>query len=217
MSGENRLPVLAVEIRRAHADVQDAAKTAAQRAIDAGHALIEAKALLKHGTWLPWLRENCALSQRAAQLYMKIAKLGLESATVADLGLNAAAKVITLQYPDPFNEDDDQTLCEWRLYVLFQMRDGRRSTDAGHFCEWLRRNGWCSPSEWYGHDGDRYRTQLGLRPVPEKHRSAWFDFLDENRDRSAADVAQEVERLASEEPPQEPVKPKRRRRRKKLV
>ncbi len=35
----NRLPVLAVEIRRAHADVQEAAKTAAERALAAGAAL----------------------------------------------------------------------------------------------------------------------------------------------------------------------------------
>jgi hypothetical protein len=49
----NRLPILAEEIRKAHADVQEAAKTAAERAIEAGHALIEAKELLKHGEWLP--------------------------------------------------------------------------------------------------------------------------------------------------------------------
>ena len=56
--GSNRLPALAAEILKAHADVQDAAKTALERAIAAGHALIEAKALVKHGEWLPWLREN---------------------------------------------------------------------------------------------------------------------------------------------------------------
>jgi hypothetical protein len=44
MTGSNRLPTLAAEIRKAHADVQDAAKTAAQRAIEAGHALLEAYA-----------------------------------------------------------------------------------------------------------------------------------------------------------------------------
>ena len=48
----NRLPVLAAEIRRAHADVQEAATTAAERAIDAGHALVEAKVLCGHGEWL---------------------------------------------------------------------------------------------------------------------------------------------------------------------
>src|SRR5215831_1471661 len=92
--GSNRLPILAGEIRKAHAGVQDAAKTAAQRAIDAGHALIEAKELVGHGEWLPWLRENCALADRTARLYMQIARSGVNSATVADLGLQAAAKVI---------------------------------------------------------------------------------------------------------------------------
>jgi hypothetical protein len=51
----DRLPVLAAEIKRAHAGVEDAAKTAAERAIEAGAALLEAKALVKHGQWLPWL------------------------------------------------------------------------------------------------------------------------------------------------------------------
>ncbi len=49
----NRLPVLAEEIKRAHTGVMDAAKTAAERAIEAGHALIEAKSLVKHRQWLP--------------------------------------------------------------------------------------------------------------------------------------------------------------------
>jgi hypothetical protein len=83
----NRLPVLAAEIRRAHADVQDAAKTAAERAIAAGHTLIEAKQLVKHGEWLPWLKEHCELAERTAQTYMRIARSGMKSATVADLGL----------------------------------------------------------------------------------------------------------------------------------
>jgi hypothetical protein len=77
MTGSNRLPTLAAEIRKAHADVQDAAKTAAQRAIEAGHALLEAKGLVKHGEWLPWLREHCALADRTARLYIQIAKVGI--------------------------------------------------------------------------------------------------------------------------------------------
>lgn len=89
----DRLPVLAAKIRQAHNDVVDAASTAAERAIEAGHALVEAKHLVGHGKWLPWLKENCGMSERTCQLYMKIAKSGLESATVADLGMQAAAQV----------------------------------------------------------------------------------------------------------------------------
>ena len=99
--GSNRLPALAAEILKAHADVQDAAKTALERAIAAGHALIEAKALVKHGEWLPWLRENCtALSERSAQDYMRLAaheaKLGLANPQrAADLSIRDALEVIT--------------------------------------------------------------------------------------------------------------------------
>jgi hypothetical protein len=76
MEGGNRLPILAANIPRAHADVFAAAKTAAEHTINAGHALIEARGLLKHGEWLPWLSEHCALAERTAQLYMQIAKSG---------------------------------------------------------------------------------------------------------------------------------------------
>ena len=41
--GNNRLAVLAAEVTAAHAGVLAAAKTAAERAIEAGQALIEGK------------------------------------------------------------------------------------------------------------------------------------------------------------------------------
>ena len=212
-AGDNQLPVLAAEIRKAHADVQDAAKTAAERAIEAGHALIEAKALVKHGEWLPWLREHCALPERTAQVYMKIAGLGLKSATVAVLGLNAAAKTIMLQYPDPFADDPEDTLNEWRLWALFLMRHGVRNEYATHRCEWLRRNGWGAPSEWYSDDGGRYRKRFGMRTMPEEVKSEWASFLAANRNMSNDALDAEVVRITEAEPPEPPPKPTRKRRR----
>src|ERR1700710_1414021 len=103
MIESNRLPVLAAEIKRAHAGVLDAAKTAAERAIEAGRALTEAKALLRHGEWLPWLKEHCELLQPTAHFYIKITRLGLESATVADIGLRAAATAIGIIKDDSYN------------------------------------------------------------------------------------------------------------------
>lgn len=89
-AGNNRLPELAAAIRAAHSGVEGAARTAAERAIEAGHALIEAKELVSHGGWLRWLKEHCRLSERSAQLYMKLARSGLKSETVADVGLRKA-------------------------------------------------------------------------------------------------------------------------------
>jgi hypothetical protein len=98
MTSSNRLPVLAAEIMNYHAAAREAFGSAAEYAIKAGEALIEAKKLVEHGEWLPWLRDNCKLSERAAQLYMRIARHKDElakSATVADLSLRAAARAVS--------------------------------------------------------------------------------------------------------------------------
>ena len=197
----NRLPILASEIRKAHADVQDAAKTAAQRAIDAGHALIEAKALVKHGEWLLWLRKHCALAERTAQLYMKVANSGLESATVAVLGLNAVAKVLVINLPDPFGDTPEDELQEWRLFALFLMEcRGWRNANAAWQCEWLKRNGWTSPNEWMGKEGDRFRQRVGYRqPMPRKTKAAWFRFLAERGGWQESDIKTTALRLTAAE------------------
>jgi hypothetical protein len=86
----NRLPVLQDEIRTAHAAAIAAAQTAVDRARDAGIKLIEAKSLLRHGQWLPWLKET-GVSSRTAQDYMQLAKLPADKyATVAHLGVRKA-------------------------------------------------------------------------------------------------------------------------------
>jgi hypothetical protein len=92
----NRLPILAAEIRRAHAEAEETAKTAAERAIAAGHGLIEAKGLVQHGEWLPFLAE-AGIPRRTARRYMAIAASDLELATVANLGLAGAEHFLSLR------------------------------------------------------------------------------------------------------------------------
>ena len=85
VQGDNRLPVLAAEIRNYHEAAREAFGSAPEYVTKAGEALIEAKKLVRHGDWLPWLRDNCQMSKRTAQLYMQIArrKEELKYATVA--------------------------------------------------------------------------------------------------------------------------------------
>ena len=113
MTESNRLPILAEEIKLAHSGVQDAAQTATERAIEAGHALTEAKALVKHGEWLPWLKTNCLLSERTAQAYMRLVRKHGEfekgkAQRVADLPVREAMKAIAEtrgECPDPAETD----------------------------------------------------------------------------------------------------------------
>lgn len=63
------------------ARLAELAKTAYQahvesdaRGVVAGKALVEAKKLLAHGQWLPWLRNHARIPVRSAQYYMALAK-----------------------------------------------------------------------------------------------------------------------------------------------
>lgn len=87
---ENSLDSLDVDLlsemaNNAAANVEDQMRSAVQNAITAGRALIAAKAKVKHGEWLDWLKENWDYTPKLAQDYMRIANAKccshLESAT----------------------------------------------------------------------------------------------------------------------------------------
>jgi hypothetical protein len=89
----NRLPVLAAEIMRAHAEARRAAHMSLVYAIEAGEALLEAKEQMNYGEWLPWLQDT-EISESTAQVYMRLAKHNDEVLAnpqrVADLSIRAA-------------------------------------------------------------------------------------------------------------------------------
>jgi Protein of unknown function (DUF3102) len=91
----NSLADLAARINVEHQAAQENLRSGLKRAIAAGELLIEAKRLLPHGKWLPWLEANCTVSERTAQAYMRVARSYGElpdskSATVADLSFRDA-------------------------------------------------------------------------------------------------------------------------------
>jgi hypothetical protein len=100
----NSLADLAARINIEHEAAEAAIKRGAEHAMHAGDLLLEAKASLPHGQWLPWLTEHCTVSERTAQLYMRLARARPEieavakSGGVADLSLRGAIEAIA---PDP--------------------------------------------------------------------------------------------------------------------
>jgi hypothetical protein len=90
----NRLAVLAAEIRTAHADTLRHVRSAIEQAIAVGNLLTEAKDLIGHGDWLPWLKDHCAMSTRTAQRYMTLARSEANTPRVALLGIRAAEEAI---------------------------------------------------------------------------------------------------------------------------
>jgi Protein of unknown function (DUF3102) len=70
----NRLPVLASSINDHLRAANAATRRGLEHAIMGGLLLIEAKELVGHGEWLPWLQANCEIGPRQAQTYMKLAR-----------------------------------------------------------------------------------------------------------------------------------------------
>ena len=73
-TASNRLPILAAEINTAHRAAFEFADKALGNAAECGRLLIEAKVLLPHGEWLPWLEANTEVVPRQSQKYMRLAE-----------------------------------------------------------------------------------------------------------------------------------------------
>ena len=74
----------------------------AHNIIDIGKRLIEAKEMLPHGEWLPWLSERVCFSEKTAQNYMRVAREFPNPQALADLG---ATKALTLLALPPEERD----------------------------------------------------------------------------------------------------------------
>jgi len=112
IQGSNSLPELAARIRSFHLTIRTTLKSALVHAMNTGDLLLEAKAQLDHGQWMPWLREHCEMSGRTARLYMRLAKSreAIEAHDVASLTLNAAARLLA----SPTKRDE---IAELRAYI----------------------------------------------------------------------------------------------------
>jgi Protein of unknown function (DUF3102) len=65
---------LAEAIEREHLAATRDARSAMEHAIRCGVLLLEAKASLAHGEWLPWIAANLSFGDRQARKYLSLAK-----------------------------------------------------------------------------------------------------------------------------------------------
>lgn len=74
-------------------EILDAKRAGGEAILTIGRCLIEAKDMLPHGEWLPWLNERVEFSERTARNFMRLAREWSNRQALADLG---AAKALTL-------------------------------------------------------------------------------------------------------------------------
>lgn len=77
----NKLDTLAGIINTAQKNIEYHAKSMLFEAKEAGEALLEAKAQLKHGEFKPWVEANCSVKWSMAKRYMQVARQWEQRAT----------------------------------------------------------------------------------------------------------------------------------------
>lgn len=77
-------------------EILEAKRVGGEAIITIGKRLIEAKALLQHGEWLPWLTERIEYSEKTAQNFMRLARQWSNPQALADLGATKALTLLAL-------------------------------------------------------------------------------------------------------------------------
>lgn len=88
-ASERNIEAITSEILRLKQDAGNAILSIGQR-------LIEAKAMLPHGEWLPWLTEQVEFSERQAQRFMRLAQEWANPTALSDLGATKALALLAL-------------------------------------------------------------------------------------------------------------------------
>lgn len=77
-------------------EILDAKRAGGEAILTIGRGLMEAKALLSHGEWLPWLEERVEFSEKAAQRFMKLAREYTNPTALSDLGATKALMLLAI-------------------------------------------------------------------------------------------------------------------------
>ena len=114
-------------------EILDAKRTGGEAILTIGRCLIEAKNMLPHGEWLPWLNERVELSERTAQKFMRLAREWSNPNTLADLGASKALMLLALPEGEREQFVEDHNVIDMSARQLEQAikeRDEARRTAA---------------------------------------------------------------------------------------
>lgn len=77
-------------------EILDAKRAGGEAILTIGKGLMEAKAVLPHGEWLPWLTEKVEFSESTAQRFMRLARDWSNPSALTDLGATKALQLLAL-------------------------------------------------------------------------------------------------------------------------
>jgi hypothetical protein len=111
-----KLAVLAIEIAEGLQAIEVHWQATLAHAIQVGEKLIEAKSLVRHGQWLPWLKANFDGDRKTASNYMRLAGNGERVAHLPSV--REALALLAAPPPDPWKPF-------WEVVALIHQVDER--------------------------------------------------------------------------------------------
>lgn len=135
----------------------------AHNIIDIGKRLIEAKAMLPHGEWLPWLSERVCFSEKTAQNYMRVAREFPNPQALADLG---ATKALTLLALPP---EERETFMEENNVVDMTSRELEKAIRER---DEARQAAETAQADARSAEESRAKMEADMKALEEIHRSA---------------------------------------------
>ena len=155
LDGNNWLLDMAERVNASAAAMQDAANVFAERALETGRLLIEAKSECPHGDWLAFLK-RAGVAERQAQRLMSLVRGGVKPDMMSDLGVAGALDYVRRrQLPE-----------SERALVLTLGGDGESISETAHsVLVWESRTcpGYFHVAEWIGPEQAVAATKRPIR------------------------------------------------------
>lgn len=177
--------------------------------IGIGQRLIEAKAILPRGEWLPWLEERVEFSERSAQNFMRLAREWSNPQALADLGASKALTLLALppEERETFMAESHLVGGEEKTVVDMTSRELEKAIKER---DAARQEAEAARADAQTAEESRAKMEADMRALKEMHQSALDEAeqaaedllaaekeLEELRNRPV-DVAVEVDREAVE-------------------
>ena len=128
-----------------------------------GQRLIEAKAMLSHGEWLPWLEDRVEFSVSAANRFMKLAREWTNSSALTNLG---ATKALTLLALPP---EERETFMEENNVVDMTSRELEKAIRER---DEARKGAEAAQADARSAEESRAKMEADMKTLKEIHRSA---------------------------------------------
>ena len=136
-----------------------------------GQRLIEAKAILPRGEWLPWLEERVEFSERSAQNFMRLAREWSNPQALADLGASKALTLLALppEERETFMAESHLVDGEEKTVVDMTSRELERAIKER---DAARQEAEAAKADAQTAEESRAKMESDLKALTEIHRSA---------------------------------------------